>query len=369
MKKILSLATALVFVVSLLSVFATATDAPAKKDPQDYLIEAIYGTPIVDGDIDDIWKGARINMIEQVFQTDDISPMPVARYRVMYDEFYLYFLVEVTDTTIGDAEWEAQSLGGNLWRRDGVSMTFSPDNNRDITNGQVAPAFWFIIASFGNTANWNSVPLSVFITEKEGLEPADAGDFTKLPMEDRMYAISYKTDATGAKVGYVLENKVNLKPRYEGIKMEAGTKIGYDIYINDNNPILFSTSRNNGLTWTGDVNSYKNNATKGTIELQAKNITFTNDDITEPPVTTAEVTTEEVTTAEVTSGEVTTEEVTTAAGTAEEPTAAASGDDATKAPEVTTAPAGDGGCKSSAAPVFALIAAAALIPAAGRKRR
>lgn len=301
MKKVASVLAALLIALSLLS-FAASAD-----DPEVPVVNAIYGTPIIDGDVDAVWEGAQIIRLENVYQDDMLTTPTKVQFRVTYDEEYLYFLVEVEDSTMADLEWEKQFLGGNLWRRDGISFTFSPDNNRDITTGQVAPAFWFIIGAFGNTANWNNCPLNVFITEEQGFELTDAGDFEKIPLEKRMYRIVYSKDSSGYLTGYTIELKVNLKPKYEQIKLEPGTKIGFDLYSNDNNSVLLSASRNYGMDWVS-INSYKNNAEKGEILLQPKGVAYDNT----PPETTAEVTTEEVTTAEITTEEITTAEITTA---------------------------------------------------------
>lgn len=332
MKKTASVILCLLLALSLLS-FSVSADDPEETPT----VGAIYGTPIIDGDVDAVWSGAQIVKLVNVYANDELTTPTEVQFRVMYDEEYLYFLVEVKDTTMADLEWEKQFLGGNLWRRDGISFTFSPDDNRDITTGQVAPAFWFIIGAFGNTANWNNCPLNVFITEEQGFELTDAGDFEKIPLEKRMYRIVYTQDSSGNLDGYIIENKVNLKPRYEELKLEPGTKIGFDLYSNDNNYLLFSATRNYGMNWVS-INSYKNNAEKGEIVLQEKGVLYDNTPVettaeeTTAEVTTEEVTTEEVTTAEATTAEITTAEVTTAEDVAPETTTEAA-PVTTKAPE------------------------------------
>ncbi|MBP5271329.1 MAG: hypothetical protein ILO42_10265, partial [Clostridia bacterium] len=205
MRKTLTLAVALVFVLSLCTL---AISAETAETPE---VGAIYGTPIIDGDIDALWDGAQIIRLSAVYADDGLTEPTKVPFRIVYEEEYLYFLVEVEDSTMGDLEWENQSLGGNLWKRDGISFTFSPDNNRDVTTGQVAPAFWFIIGSFGNTANFNRAPLGVFISEDPNPELTleDAGDFEKIPLDKRMYVITYQKNASGELTGYTIELKVN----------------------------------------------------------------------------------------------------------------------------------------------------------------
>ncbi len=229
--------------------------------------QAIYGTPVIDGQIDGAWDNAQVQKIENVYAQDGLTESS-ARFRTMWDENYVYILVEVTDNTMGDADWESKLAGGNLYKRDGISFTFAPDYDRSVTTTQVAPAFWCIIGSYGNTANWNTVPQEVFIS-------ADG--------TNKNYGISYVYDSKNVLSGYVIEVKFKLSARYADIKMEAGTCIGFDIYTNDNNYLLMSATRNFGLAWSDPTTgSYKNNSSKGTIQLLEKGKT---------PDTVAEVTT------------------------------------------------------------------------------
>ncbi len=293
MKKILAIALSALMLLSALTVFVSAEEATAEVDNY---IKATFGTPVIDGEIDSIWDTAEIHKAQGVFANDEITEPSSLRFRVMYDEYYVYVLAEVTDYTMPTMEdglaWETN--GSNSWyNKDGVSFVFGPDNNKDVTGSYTAPAFWYIIRAFGTAANYNQVDQAVFVTEDEGAVIADQNDFEKHPMEKRMYAISYRKDKDGNLIGYTIESKVNLKVRYADIKMEAGTKIGFDMYLNDNNYLLISASRNYGLYWVS-VASYKDNSQKGTVEFADKSYKAVN---TEEVVTTAEATTEEITTA------------------------------------------------------------------------
>ena len=364
MKRIISAIMCIFVLASLFTVMASAENAGPVIEVGSQVAKAIYGTAEIDGYAESIWDEAQINTLDYVYTDDGITTPTVVRFRTMWDEKYLYFLVEVQDATMGDLAWEELFLGGNLWRRDGISFTFSPDYNRDVTATQEAPAFWFIIGAYGNTANWNNAPQNVFISEDEGVT--------------KMYAISYYTDYnTNTNYGYTIECKVNLAPRYEGIKMEAGTKVGFDMYSNDNNYFLMSTGREHGRSWgyceynCGTVNSYKNDAEKGTIEFCDKTVRFENkvEDLEwiKAPETTPEETTTEapVTEAPVTEAPVTeapaTEAPTTEAPATEAPATEAPATEAptTEAP-VTEAPKAEGGCGGFVAASVIVVAVAAL---------
>ena len=357
MKRIISAIMFVFVLMSMFTVMASATDAAAPAPvPGEMVAKAIYGTPEIDGYADSIWDEAEIQYLTHVFVEDGITEPSKVRFRTMWDEKYLYFLVEVIDTTMGDADWEALMPGGNLWRRDGISFTFSPDYDRGSTDNQVAPAFWFIIAAYGSTANWNNCPQNVFISEDDGVT--------------KMYAISYNTDySNGTNTGYTLECKINLVPRCETVKMEAGAKFGFDMYNNNNNNLLMSANREYGLTWGGTVNSYKNNAEKGTLELCAKDVKFQNSEetlkwfpdpataetTTEPVVETTPAPVEDTTPAPVEDTTPAPEETTTEAAPVETTPAPV---ETTPAPTETTPAPTKGGCGSVAAAsaVVALVA-------------
>lgn len=353
MKRIIS---AILFVFVLASMFTVMASAEAAAvEPGSQVAKAIYGTPTIDGYAESIWDEAQINYIDQEFYNDGITTPNTVRFRAMYDENYLYLLAEVADETMGGLDWDAMYTGGNLWRRDTVGFVFIPDYCRDETVTMVAPSFWFYLSAYGQTANWMNVDEKVFITE-------DAG-------ATKMFAITYATDyTTNVDYGYTIELKVNLKVRYEGIQMDAGTKIGFDAYTNNNNSLLMSSERNYGATWTGDINSYKNTAHCGTLEFCAKDVKFQNseadlawnpvpeaaDTTTEAPVETTPAPVETTTPAPVETTTPAPEETTTEAPVETTPAPV----ETTPAPTETTPAPAKGGCGSVAAAsaVVALVA-------------
>lgn len=222
-------------------------------EPEYPTINAIFGTPVIDGAIDDIWNEAEIFYVDKAYSPDEATPDPICRFRVMYDETYLYFLTEVYDCTMGDLDWESLSVGGNLWKRDSVSFAFDPAYDRSET-GFAEPSFWFIIGAYGHTANWQNTPQATFISEDE--------------LASYMYSISYVKDYQGAQIGYIIENKVNLKVRYPSFQAIDTVKIGFSMACNDNNVLLFSAGRNELMLLTTADGINHNNSEKATILLR-----------------------------------------------------------------------------------------------------
>lgn len=324
MKKFLAVISCVLMITAVLIIIPHAIEPDTSGGQK--VAQAAYGTPTIDGQIDSAWDNAPSYKIENVYAQDGITES-TATFRVLWDENYLYILHEVKDNTMGDADWESKSAGGNLYKRDAISYAFTPDYDRSVTSSRIPPTFWFIIGAYGNTANWDTVPQEVFISEDGGTT--------------KMYGLSYLYEGTTL-AGYVIEVKVKLSVRYTDIKMEAGTCIGFDTYTNDNNYLLMSASRNYGCAWSDStINSYKNNSLKGTIQLVAKGVSI---------ATTAEVTTAapDTTPAPLTTKapETTKTPVTTKAPETTKVLVTTAAPDTTEAPQ-TTAVSTDGGCGSS----------------------
>ncbi|MFV9568464.1 endo-1,4-beta-xylanase [Thermoanaerobacter mathranii] len=82
------------------------------------ITEAVYGTPIIDGKIDDIWDKA--NTIYTNVWVQGTSG-PTAKARTMWDENYLYVLAEVTGAKLNKSS-------PNPWEQDSVEF-FVDENN------------------------------------------------------------------------------------------------------------------------------------------------------------------------------------------------------------------------------------------------
>jgi hypothetical protein len=155
--------------------------------------EAHYGTPSIDGEIDDVWSTTPVINVSK-YLTDPLSPVTsgaTSNVRVLWDEDHLYVLAEVTDPVLGKAS-------ANVWEQDSVEI-FLDENNEKTTSHQADDRQYRInydneksVGSKGNTDE--------FISE------------TKLTLN-----------------GYVVEVKIPLKT----IKGADGTVIGFDAQVND----------------------------------------------------------------------------------------------------------------------------------------
>ncbi len=360
MKKALLFLLIFTMLTSCLSVWITA----AEPDGNFPIAEAAKGTPVIDGEIDEVWAATKEQTVGNFIVKGTGAESADVKFRVLWDETYLYFLYVVDDPTMGSAAFESTSVGGNIWKRDSIAFSFDPEYNRNNVTSAVAPSFVFMIGAFGNTANFQNVPGYVFIGDwEDGLVHTDENGNPVHPN----FAISYRTDPSDDEIyiGFTLEIKINLKPRYDGIEMKEGTCVGFETLYNDNFASEASTVRDSQIEWgsTGGA-SYYNNSKKGTILL--KNTVddptpLPDPDDPTPPVSTGEDPTQPTPTAPPTPTK------TSAPATTEKP----AGQETTPGTTATPSEPEKGGCQSvlASSVVFAVALISAGVAAAGKRKK
>ncbi|WP_061950430.1 endo-1,4-beta-xylanase, partial [Alkalihalobacillus trypoxylicola] len=150
--------------------------------------QAFYGTPEIDGEIDEVWSSAPELQINQ-YQTAWNGANGVGR--VLWDEEYLYVLIQVSDSQLDQSS-------ENPWEQDSVEV-FLDENNSKSTFYQEGHGQYRV--NFENETSFNPVGIS------EGFESA--------------------THVVGN--GYTVE----LKIPFNEITPTHDTKIGFDLQIND----------------------------------------------------------------------------------------------------------------------------------------
>ena len=287
MKKTISIILTAIMLVSVLAIGTSAATA------QDADVEIAYGTPVIDGTIDDVWNSAKIYKYDKY---DYVAKAEVTyepgQFRFLWDENYIYALFEINDTTLAPDE---AIVSGQWYTRDGIALTNCPsEDNTNDTAADSKRSFWFIIRTNGTGPNYSTVNKAVFITEDEATYAGSNGD---VPADKAMFRVSKNSS------GYVIEMKLNIAAAGVSVgktkpddtvktnviagaadfKLQAGTKFKFDTWTNDNAYTADNTAakRDHGYTFADrTVGSYKNNSLKATAVLLAK-----------PEVTTAEVTT------------------------------------------------------------------------------
>ena len=110
------------------SVFPISAMTPADDS---ILAEAVYGVPEkIDGVLDDGWSNAKKYKNERTVDDPRNATELEVNWRVMYDNIYLYFFVEVIDYTIGDAEFEYDAWG-NYYAKNSLHMMFDMGYERE----------------------------------------------------------------------------------------------------------------------------------------------------------------------------------------------------------------------------------------------
>ncbi|WP_051411144.1 sugar-binding protein [Acetivibrio clariflavus] len=110
---------------------ATSTISPVDTEVDDKgftaegRIVAYYGTPKIDGEIDDVWNKA----IEiQPPNINNPAVQATATFKVLWDDYALYFLAQVKDPNMSVAAW-------NAWEQDSVEVFLDENNDKTTSYG------------------------------------------------------------------------------------------------------------------------------------------------------------------------------------------------------------------------------------------
>ena len=267
MKKTLSIILTAIMLVSVLAIGTSAATA------QDADVEIAYGTPVIDGTIDDVWNSAKIYKYARFDAKNPTTTINEdhGQFRLLWDENYIYLLSEIKDATIpADSVLDNED---NWHTRDKLAVCIGVSETG---------YFWFGIRPNNSAPNFDNQPLKVFITEDETVTKIEPANHGKLPA-DKANTAMFKAVRTAD--GYLVESKINIKASNKNgaadFKYEAGSVLGFDSYIYDND----QEKANQDHVYpffdkVANLTSYKSNATKAKAVLLAK-----------PEVTTAEVTT------------------------------------------------------------------------------
>ena len=105
MKKLLTLALAVVFIVTLASLVSANTGIG-------YSITASRGTPVVDGVKDDIWDSCEAQTQDRIRNGTDTGTHVTIRF--LYDDDNLYLLAEVPDSSLWTKDLSLASMTYNM---------------------------------------------------------------------------------------------------------------------------------------------------------------------------------------------------------------------------------------------------------------
>ncbi|WP_127490749.1 sugar-binding protein [Paenibacillus glycanilyticus] len=193
--------------------------------------QAIYGTPVIDGTFDDVWKTAPVLNVNKYIDnsTAPVTSGATSKVRVLWDEDNLYVLSEVTDPVLS-------KKNKNPWEQDSVEI-FLDENNTKTTSHQDDDRQYRI--NFDN--------------EKTVGAKGNISEFT---------SATSKTSN-----GYLVEVKIPFKT----IKGAEGKVIGFDSQVNDDNGV---GSRTATAIWSDNQgNGYSSTARWGNVTLLAQGAT------------------------------------------------------------------------------------------------
>ena len=162
-----------------------------------------YGSPTIDGEIDDVWDNATVLPIDRVQAGEDGA---TGEARVLWDEDNLYILVEVEDTELDDS-------AGDAHEQDSVEVFIDEQNTKEASYGEGVAQYR---VNFNNEQSFN---------------PGEASD-------------GFESETAVDGTNYLIEMKIPLRT----IDAAADHTIGFDIQVND----AIDGSRQNITIWNAD---------------------------------------------------------------------------------------------------------------------
>lgn len=196
-------------------------EAPEVADIPKKQMRAVRGTPVIDGEWDDIWDAAEEGFTDVWVEGDSGAQ---ATFRVMWDEGHLYVIAHVKDQLLSKASgnaWEQDSLEIFVDQNFGQTASYEPDDGQ-----------WRV--NFDNEQSYN------------GVASADNFETAARVMDD----------------GYVIEAKLILDPAY----IKEGAVIGFDVQVNNDED--GDGIRDSVAIWSDPTGqSYQNTTHLGILEL------------------------------------------------------------------------------------------------------
>lgn len=184
------------------------------------LATVVYGTPVVDGKIDDIWNNAKA-ITTNTWVTGNSGA--TAKVRTMWDNNNLYVLTEVTDSLLNKSS-------ANNYEQDSVEVFLDQNDNKTTSYEKDD---YQIRVNYDNEQSFGSTG------KPEGFQSATSKTST----------------------GYIIEEKIPVT----AVKAEAGAIMGFDVQVNDSND---KGKRTGVVTWCdGSGVSYANTSNYGNLQL------------------------------------------------------------------------------------------------------
>lgn len=351
MKKILSIALIALMLAAMFTFGASAADID-----RTIVYQAAYGTPVIDGKMDDIYLLSDEMYAENGAFASSASvkegQYATAKYRLVWNQTSLYIYCEVTDPTRSDPG----AFNASASKMDNTDIYVLCDPNFSIEKD-------YSDRSPENSGQFRYNP-NCTIDE----EPARAASWGGLTILNQLfntlnYVGGYKTENGG---DYYFEMKFDFNEAYqktlaENISTKTDTLLGFAIQVND---VMDNDAKRDALVYSNNANGALSTNLKNcgvvSLFLQA------GADVTPVETTPAETTPEQP--PETTPEETTPTETTPAETAPPETTPAKPAETTPKSSDTSKADDNKGGCGSSVAVGLVAVLACACLPVIRRRR-
>ncbi|WP_211748166.1 endo-1,4-beta-xylanase [Paenibacillus sp. Marseille-Q4541] len=184
--------------------------------------QALYGTPVIDGQMDAIWNqvpAIQVNRYQMAWQ----GASGIAK--ALWDENNLYVLVQVSDN-------ELDKTSENVWEHDSVEVFLDQNNGK-----------------------------TTFYQEDDGQYRINYDNETSFNPESIGANVETQTKVSGT--NYIVEMKIPLT----AVTPDIDTKLGFDVQINDGK----AGARESIATWNDTTgNAYQDTLVYGILTLKGK---------------------------------------------------------------------------------------------------
>ena len=201
-----------------------------------------YGTPVIDGQAEDIWNDVPAMLVDRVAGAAGMLPTNTrGEVKILWDEDYMYIHAVVTDSVVSYS-FPVQNRG-DQYHRDGIAIFVDVPRNRE--NG---PAATYTPAQYA--INITACGDIVITNPSINLDISDEFDCeTVVEITDTGYIIEAKCSWNALVKDMVTENKI----------------IGFDIGINDD---MGSGDRDSCVAWSDYAGSgYRDYTVLGNLTL------------------------------------------------------------------------------------------------------
>ena len=234
----------------LLAVVFTLLAIPAAADGNE--ITVVYGKPVVDAVVDDIWANAPGYKTLNSYQGAEVTSDTVSEWKFMWNEERMYVLIVVTDSQLN-------AQNGTYWQNDCTQFFIDFEHSSDFAN--------YRYENFGAALGIRNCWEGGLLTPPDSFVIEALGQGYSFEEGEDEYDHVEKAQKT-VDTGYIIEYSFDPTLFWPDFKLEAGAQGGMD-FCNDDS-LEGSTKRDNLFVYSKGGDTWGNPKNLSTFTLAAQ---------------------------------------------------------------------------------------------------